>query len=108
LQTNITQVSNSCKIIQRIVIVAVTAGVNWFAKVDICTQILERVTGVDLSKLTVFEKPYTVAIEQPFNSKRPVRCREAVSRGVGEGSDLLPGNPWWLELPLLKKAVQNT
>ena len=63
---------------------------NLFAKVEICTQILERVTGVDPSKLTVFEKPSTVAIKQPFNSKRPVHCREAVSRGVGEGSNLLP------------------
>ena len=62
-------------------------------KVEICIQSLDTVIGVDPGVLTEFEKPYIVAIEQPFPTQRPVHCREAVSRGVGEGSDLLPGNP---------------
>ena len=50
---------------QRIKVATVTVVANWFVKVEICTQSLDLVTGIDPGVLTDFEKPYTVAIEQP-------------------------------------------
>ena len=54
---------------QRIDLAFATVVGNWFVEVEICIQSLDSVTGINQSVLTDFEKPYTVAIEQPLSQK---------------------------------------